>query len=61
MAKSAALKLVIGDGLTDEQLATVVRKTIAEGDQNGDGELSLKEFMEFVGKLDLTRELSVKF
>jgi len=55
-----AMKLLVGDNLTDIQLQQVVDRTIIEADKDQDGKLSYEEFSEFVQDMKINEFFSMK-
>lgn len=55
------LKLMVGTNLNDQQMEEIVKQTIIEGDLDGDGKLSQKEFVDLLGEADLEAKLTIRF
>lgn len=45
------LKMMVTDGISDEQLSFIVEQTIQEADGNGDGKISFDEFCKVSGAM----------
>ncbi|KAK9820181.1 hypothetical protein WJX72_007199 [[Myrmecia] bisecta] len=55
------LKLLMGRALSDAQLDQIVRSTVAEHDEDGDGQLSPSEFSKLLSASDLEHKLAINF
>ena len=55
------LKMMVGDNLTDIQLQQLVDRTIVQVDEDGDGMISLEEFVQMVDKLEIAKKLTIKY
>jgi len=52
--------MMVGNNLNDDQLHTIVDKTIADADDDGDEKLSMLEFSKSFSEFDIG-EMSISF
>ncbi|EGD79941.1 calcium binding protein P22 [Salpingoeca rosetta] len=57
----SVLKMMVTDGITDEQLTFIVDQTIKEADSRGDGRISFDEFCRILEKTDLHQRMAIRF
>ena len=55
------LKMMVGDNLNDVQLQQLIDRTIVQADEDGDGMISVDEFVKMVQKLDIANKLTIKY
>jgi len=55
------LKMMVTDGISDEQLSFIVEQTIQEADGNGDGKISFDEFCQILQNTDVDNRMTIRF
>eukprot|EP01147_Barroeca_monosierra_P004193 gene4193-6539_t len=55
------LKMMVTDGISDEQLTFIVDQTIKEADDDGDGRISFDEFCRILEKTDIDHRMTIRF
>eukprot|EP00043_Microstomoeca_roanoka_P008532 m.82139 g.82139 ORF g.82139 m.82139 type:complete len:204 (+) comp14283_c0_seq2:95-706(+) len=57
----AVLKMMVTDGITDEQLTFIVDQTIKEADGDRDGKISFDEFCRILENTDIDQRMTIRF
>ena len=55
------LKLMVGENIPEEKIASIAMRTISEVDVNGNGTISYEEFMQAMQQIDIDQKMSIKF
>ncbi|GAB0088749.1 calcineurin B homologous protein 1 [Sergentomyia squamirostris] len=55
------LQMMVGENMDQEQLGSIVERTIIEADHSGTGKISFEDFCEALSRTDVERKLSIIF
>ncbi|XP_072455413.1 calcineurin B homologous protein 2 [Notamacropus eugenii] len=54
------LRLMVGVGVTNEQLEIIAARTVQEADEDGDGAISFVEFTKSLEKMNIEHQMSIR-
>jgi serine/threonine-protein phosphatase 2B regulatory subunit len=55
------MKTMVGDNVNDDDLRTMVKSTIKDGDTTGDGKLNFNEFRQLMKDEDIQSKMTIQF